>query len=423
MVTLSFPVTLGLIALVVDIGWSYWRQEACRTAAQAAAIAAAIQAKGAVLTCNSGVGCTSSASTYTACPSSPSSPPSDNLQTGCLYAQQNGFTTGGSNSRQNVRYAAYTSGSPVSGVSPNYWVRFVVAEKIPTLFSAAIGQPWMTVSARSTAGVFQPPAACVYALNHTNTTGITLDGGTSVTAPCGVWDNALGGSALSCSNNTTLNAGTNNIAVDGSSACSGNVSPAPITGQPQANDPFAGVPAPPDMNRCNSNGITAGSSITMPIDGIYEVCNGGISLNGNGTINLPAGIYYLKNGGMSIQNGTLNGSGVTIFLTGTNNGITINGNTTVNLSGPTSGTYEGLVIYEDRTVNPGPAETFNGGANMLINGTIYTPHSYIKYAGGNGTNVTALVGDTIDFTGSSTFGTDTSGSITGLPRVSAFTIE
>src|SRR5579863_8855592 len=73
MMALTLPVTLGLIGLVVDVGWAYWRQEACRTAAQAAAYASAMAAyKSSNLTCASGVTC---AATFTQCPSTPTSPP------------------------------------------------------------------------------------------------------------------------------------------------------------------------------------------------------------------------------------------------------------------------------------------------------------------------------------------------------------
>ena len=429
MVTLTLPVSLGLLAMVVDVGWAYWRQEACQTAAQAAAMASAIQAKSAVngsnsITCGTGVACTGDASTYVQCPSSPSSPASDNLQAGCLYAKQNGFTTGGNSSRQNVQYAAYTSGTPVSGPTPNYWMRFVVAEKIPTLFSVVLGQPWMVVSARSTSGVFLPPGACVYALYHGSAlSGITLNGGTSVDVPCGVWDNSLNSASLSCSNNTSINAHSRSLALDGGNGCSGTVNPAPLTNQPVANDPFANVPAPSDMNRCNSNGLTENSSVSMPADGVYEICDGGITMNSNKTLNLPAGIYYLKNGTLSLQNGTLSGSGVTIFLTGNVTGISINGNMTVTLSAPTSGTYEGLVIYQDRNVTSPPTHTLNGGSSMNFAGSIYLPTSDVRYSGGNGSVASALIANTITFTGGTNFGTDTTGTVTGLQITHAYMIE
>ena len=425
MITISLPVTLGMVGLVVDVGWAYWRTEACRTAAQASAMASVLQAMSASdLTCGSGVACTTSSSTYTACPGSPSSPPSDNLQAGCLYAQSNGFTTGGNSSRQNVQYAAYTSGSPVPGSTPTYWVRFVVAEQIPTLFTAVVGKPWMVVSSRSTGAIFKPAAgACVYALDPAASGAIDLKGTTTVNATCGVWDDSASSTALTCSNNTTLNAGSAAITVHGGASCSGTVTPAPSTGQAVAADPFGSVPTPADKNRCDYTGISAGQSITVPSDGTVEVC-GDISLTGNGTTTLPPALYYVKNGGLDWHNGSISGTGVTIFLTGTSPGtITINGNMTVNLTAPTSGAYAGLVIYQDRTLTSPPNHTFNGGSGMNFQGSIYLPGSAVKYAGGSSTSITALVVDTVEFTGNSTLGTDTNGSITGLNKWVATLIE
>jgi hypothetical protein len=388
-------------------------------------MAAAMQAKSASnSTCASGVACTSNASTYVACPSSPANPPSNNLQAGCLYAQANGFTAGGNGSRQNVQYAAYTSGSPVSGSSPSYWARFVVAEKIPTLFSAVLNQQWMTVSARATGAVFRPASgACVYALNPNQSGAISLVGVTDVEATCGVWDNSTSGSALTCTNNTTLNAGSNKINVNGTAACSGTVTPAPTNNAGPVTDPFANVPTPPDMNRCDSAGINAGQAITMPNDGTFEVC-GDISLKGNGATNLPSGLYYVKNGNLDWQNGSISGSGVTIFMTGASPGtIKINGNMTVNLSAPTSGTYHGLVIYQDRNLASPPSHTFNGGANMNFNGSIYLPGSAVTYSGGGVTAITALIADTIAFKGNASFGVDSNGTVTGINVPTAYLIE
>src|SRR5579872_5751147 len=101
MVTLSLPVSLGLLGLVVDIGWANWRKEACRGAAQSAAMAAAVAAKAAG---------TYTVQADTACPSTLSA--SVPLQAGCMYAVQNGFTNGAS--RRTVSMAAGTSSSPAT---------------------------------------------------------------------------------------------------------------------------------------------------------------------------------------------------------------------------------------------------------------------------------------------------------------------
>jgi Flp pilus assembly protein TadG len=423
MMALSIPLMFGLLAMVVDVGWAYWRAEACKTAAQAAAFAAARQAQlGSSLACGA-VGCQG---TTANCPATPASPPSNNLIAGCLYAKQNGFTNSG---KQQVMYQANTSGSPVAGPTPNYWIRFTVTEQIPTLFAAVFSQKNLVVSSRATAGVFTNAAgACIYALDPVDAGAISMVGTSDVESGCGVWDNSASSSSLSCTNNTTLNVTGGSITLSGGNACRGTVSPAPTTNQPQTADPFAGVPLPTAPSRCDSYGLNAGDTVTMPSDGYYVICGGGgITMTGNSSLTLPAGIYILQGGGLDWHNGTISGSGVTIYETGPNaNGNTINGNMVVNLSAPTSGSYKGLVIFRDRTLTSPPSDKYDGGAGMNFNGTIYVPGSAVEYAGGSATSITALVAYSISFKGNSTFGADTTGSITGINSgggYSAYIIE
>ena len=234
MITLSLPFMLGMVGLVTEIGWAYWRQEACRTAAQAAAVAAARQAQIAG-TFNTASGIYTQ-STTAGCPASPTSPATNNLMAGCLYAISNGFTNSG---KQQVMYSAGTTGSPVSGSSPSYWVRYIVTESNPSLFSSVLGYKHLTASGMATAGVFLGvQGACIYALNRTASAAVNLGGNSIVNAGCGVYDNSNSTTALTCSNNTTLNAGTAAIDVAGLAACYGSVSPAPSQNQPLTADPL-----------------------------------------------------------------------------------------------------------------------------------------------------------------------------------------
>src|SRR6266436_528876 len=82
--TMSLVVALGTIGLVVDSGWGYYRKSAAKTAAESASTAAVMAAVAATTsvgyTCGLTVTCVSS----TACPASPTTPPSSSLQSGCL---------------------------------------------------------------------------------------------------------------------------------------------------------------------------------------------------------------------------------------------------------------------------------------------------------------------------------------------------
>src|ERR1700731_93916 len=87
-VTLSLPVTLGVVGFVIDLGWAYYRKQACQTAAEAGASAAGVTAfNAAQQNCTGGWTCQSDA----VCPASLTNT-ADPVIVACLYAKQNGFT-------------------------------------------------------------------------------------------------------------------------------------------------------------------------------------------------------------------------------------------------------------------------------------------------------------------------------------------
>lgn len=418
MLTMSLVVTLGLLGLVVDIGWAYWRREAAKTAAESAAMAAIMSVSSSTITaCNSGgVTCQDE----TACPASLTSPPSTNILAGCLYAQQNGFVNSG---KQTVTVAAHgpdNVGPPVAGVTPTYWVSVVVSETIPQTFSAILGQQNATVKVRGTAAIFQKnDGACIYALDTGSGTGLDASGTPDIETSCGIYVNSSGSSAMTVGGSSAVvNASTIKIVGNYDEHGHPSVNPTPSINQSVASDPFASVAAvsAPSGHGCDTTtGITG--TVTMPSDGYYVVCGGGFSMTGNPTVNLPAGIYIMQAGSIDLHNGTLTGTGVTFYLTGTFSGITINGNVNVNLSAPTSGPTKGLLFYQDRSLANGAfSTTINGGSNTLFNGSLYFPTTNLTYSGGaNTTNTyTAIVAWDISFRGNSYFAADPNGAHTGI---------
>ena len=110
--TLAIVPLFGVLGLVIDIGWAYYRKEAAQTAADAAAGAAALAAYNAASagapTCSmTGVSCDS---TGYDCPSTLTTA-SNNVQSGCLYAMDNGFTTAG---KQRVTILSGTGTPPTA---------------------------------------------------------------------------------------------------------------------------------------------------------------------------------------------------------------------------------------------------------------------------------------------------------------------
>ena len=394
-ITLSLTVLFGMLSLLVDIGWAYWRQGACKAAAQSAAIAAALAAnKTGIIACGPGVTCQSA----TACPVEPAVSATDNLMSGCLYAKQNGFVASG---RQNVMMAAGTTGVPVSGVAPDYWVTATVSETNPTLFGAVLGRRHATVSVTSLAGIYEKPVGgCAYVLNPTASRALRENGtGTTLQTGCGVYVNSNDSSAVWLNGGNTIvvsNGGKLNVVGGVSTVGTSSITPDPVLGAPAVTDPFAAMD-PPSVGPCDSTGVTinGGQSQTLS-PGVY--C-GAINLAGNSAATLQPGLYILK-GGLSMSGGTtLTGTGVTLYIA--SGSVTFAGGAIVTLSPPVSGAWQGILMFQDR--NNTSAASLVGGSTQTLSGVLYFPKAALSYSGGSSatpTNTT-IVADTLLLSGGS----------------------
>src|ERR1051325_11384987 len=141
MTTMSLMALIGLLALVVDIGWAYFQRKSAQKAADAASLAGAYQAlfnvQSGTPQCGTNVPCQDP----TPCPTNITVPTTDPISVACLYAQQNGFSVGGNNGKQNVSVAAGTSVPPpsapgVSGVY--YWMTVRVIQTDSIWFGAVL---------------------------------------------------------------------------------------------------------------------------------------------------------------------------------------------------------------------------------------------------------------------------------------------
>jgi hypothetical protein len=378
---------LGIVGLVVDFGFAEWRKEACKSAAQSAALAGVMAAQ--------------SASNYptqgnTACPSVLSTP-SNPIQAACLYAQQNGFTNGGKNGKQSVVVAANTSGSPVPGVSPNYWLSVTVSENEAMTFSAVLGQLWGSVSSVSAAGAFNGAngGGCFYV----NT--IVASGTASLTSGCGVYVNSTSNTAVTLSGSasiTTTGGAKTQIAGNWSHSGSSTISPAPVVGGAVTPNPFTGnLPTPPTDGSCQPAVSLSGFTTSTIQPGTY--CQA-ITMSGFSQLTLTTGTYVLQ-GGISMSGETsITATGpVTLYLQ--SGGISMSGQGGINLSAPTSGPYNGLLIWE--ATNNSSAMSLSGGANQTLNGVVYVPNSSLAYSGGSSTNATntTIVADQLTLSGNS----------------------
>ena len=72
-----------------------------------------------------------------------------------------------------------------------------------------------------------------------------------------------------------------------------------------------------------------------------------------------------------------------------------------NITSPTTGTYAGIAIYQDRRGTGGNSDKINGGSSNVITGAVYFPKDTLQINGtGTATSLCAMwVAKNITFTG------------------------
>jgi hypothetical protein len=397
-ITLSLTATLAAIGLVVDFGWAYWRKVAAYTAANSAAIGAIVAANSVSNQfCGTDTDHWNCSSSAYSCPASPSTASiASNLDNGCLYAATNGFHNTG---HQSVTMVSGTGAPPAApGISSSYWVTVTVTEGIPTLFSSVINQPWMNVAAQSTAAIFTGTGGgCIFVLDPIDSGSLTMTGTSALTSHCGIYVNSSDPGAIQMVGTSTIKTtGHSKTWVVGGVSANPNdvITPAAVTGAAVTPDPFSGqMPAAPAAGGCQPTAQFTGSgSNTIPA-GTY--CDQ-VSQGGSGTLTLSSGTYVLE-AGISVKGtATLKANGpVTLYVSG--GSINLVGGTGVNLSGPTSGAYQGIAIWQPSSnTNAG---SIVGGATQGVNGLIYMPKAALTYTGNSGITSTTFVVYTLTMVG------------------------
>lgn len=280
-----------------------------------------------------------------------------------------------------------------SGGAPLNAVQAVLSTPRATLF-AAVALPTVTIGAQAVAIVntsFGHP--CILALDNgvsskTNP-GISIAGSASVnTGPnCMIASNAQGDYSIEDQGGAGNNITAQDLYTVGAVNYTGspNFTPAPgltpISGAAPVPDPYSSLPISPS----GPSQTVSGSTLSP---GIY---NGGMNLSGGGPYTLQPGTYYVENGDFTIKNAQVNGSGVTIVLTGSSpskiGSVQIGPNATGSLTEPTSGVYSGILFYQDRTASGGgnncksPANSINANAGIALEGVIYMPSMPLCFQG------------------------------------------
>jgi hypothetical protein len=281
-----------------------------------------------------------------------------------------------------------------------------------------------TLQARAVATLNPTGSACVLALDRSNVTDVSGNGNTTLNLnSCNLYVNSPSNDALNLVGQATINAEA--AFISGNYQTSGqaslNTTAGTFTGAAPANDPYADVSIP-SYSGCNQTNLSVSGknnpqTLTPGSSGIMVLC-GGISVTGNGTLNLSPGTYIMDGGSFSVSgNSTINApSGVTIILTSSTGSnyatASISGGADVNITAPTTGPLAGLAIFQDRNAPSSGTNSFTGGTNQNITGAIYFPTQSVTFNGGTTTGgaiCTQIVASTITFNGNAAFNNNCTG--------------
>ncbi len=365
LVALAMPVLVGSMGLAAEASYWYYHQRGMQNAVDAAAIAAA----------------TNGTATYAA--------------EAQAVAAQYGFQNGSGN----ITVTA-TNPNTATGCAAKCYI-VTVSDKVPLFLSQVVGyagngKGTTTLSATAVAHTGTAYPYCILALSGNVTTDILSNGGPKA--------NLTGCNIMSDSNSTcnghNLGAtvgdahGTNNgcgiiqnsnmpVVADPYKALASNI-PADTCGGVYPQEPAKKKdPVLPAANLWSGAYTLSGNKI---------VC-GDQQLTANTTISAPSNaVLVIENGQLDTNGYTLQstaGSGLTVVFTGAPSNGTYqhypSGGGTLDIAAPTSGTWHGMVLYQDPnlvdTSNNLDISAAGNSPTWDLTGMVYLPNSNVTFSG------------------------------------------
>ena len=325
-------------------------------------------------------------------------------------------------------YGLNTSGlnlvltGPTSGnyAGNNQYVEVQLTEAVPTIFLGAFNhRSNVNVSARAVASLGQTSPTCV-CLEGTSGTNLNMNNGSQLTmTSCGIMLNSNSSNAASLQGGAHVNTASigsistnwypNNVGngaqissntriIQGiSTSCSPSLPPVPTYSSSQCTSDPA-----PTQNGGSAFSVGPGSTLGNTQYGNL-ICYNGLTVGDNGKkVNLNPGIYVINGGTLHFESGYNNvsntgGNGVFFYLTNNANLVIDNG-ANANLTAPTSGAYDGTLIFQDPTDTQ--AVSVQGGSKLNIGGDMFAPSAALMLGNGSYTVINSdIVANTLTING------------------------
>lgn len=376
---LTLPVLVGTIGLGLDTGTWYLAKRDLQNAVDAATVASAYDL-------------------------SVANPEQSTIQsTAQSEMQRNGFDA----SSQVIVTAHYP---PQSGtqIGNTQAVEIIATQPNTRFFSKLFLDTDPTIQARAAATRQPSGSACILALNPNASNALYFQGNTHINLKnCTGASNSGEQTSIHLSGSGDVHAfslySAGNIDQSGSSSLT--VDEPSVTYGTPINDPYSGLNVP-SYSGCNYNNYNTNSSGHID-PGVY--CNG-MRFRSHANIVMNPGIYIIDRGDFDANAGaTITGTGVTIILTSSTGSnyanVNIAGGANMTLTAPTSGTFAGVLFFQDRDAPPALNKNkLLGGSSTTFTGALYFPSQEVQFSGNNSNNdgaCTKIVADTITFIGDS----------------------
>jgi Flp pilus assembly protein TadG len=394
LVAISLVPIFGMMGLAIDVGQLRFAKQRLQMTADAAALAGALELN----TCGATADC-SALETAAQNALTENGFTGSTLQSGCIP------TGTGLAISVNNGPCALGSQNPHNGNTK--YVEAVVSQTQPTYFAGMLGIRTVQIMARAEAGQVGG-SNCMFALDPSGSSAISVDLLASLNAPCGIVDESSSNSALQCGLLASISA-TQIGVVGGVSTFLCNINPNPPRTHiavPSPADPLSYLPRPavPSCGTSSAaspthHGSSAALNITNTTTTLYAdnaYCGGiNIGLGANVTFDTTFGSTFVLTstnggtfkspGGLQIELGTtVTGNGVTFYNYGPSGeiffgfaGITSGG---VNLTAPTGGTYSGILFFQDSGNTSQATIAGSSSYNTTLQGTYYFPSAKVVYA-------------------------------------------
>jgi Flp pilus assembly protein TadG len=270
-----------------------------------------------------------------------------------------------------------------------------------------------TITADATATVVPSGIYCARAMVNLPQTGINATGSTKTKLRCGMFTNSTSMTAAVATGNAEVEATP--IGAVGGIPASDHWGEKTVLQpfMPAQDDPLAKVPVPTPTSPCQNfnypdNKPNSPPVTITPAAGEIMCFKSDVTIQGD--VTFGPGVYVIDSASLSM---TTNGASLTcnectFVLTTSGTDMSKIGSANINggkltMTPPKSGTYKGIIIYQDRRAELDNNFLINGNGSSKIEGAFYAPRADLTFNGTAGMNTKCMqiVGWKLIFTGNS----------------------